>query len=78
MAVPLDGTGTVSVAPVMAPPIPGVQKPPRQVGKRFRDRLEAVPEGKVEIPKGLKMRPPWLRQDYLGANPAVFRSGSGC
>jgi hypothetical protein len=39
VAVPVDGTGTASVAPVMAPPVPGVQKPPRRVGKRFRDRL---------------------------------------
>jgi hypothetical protein len=29
VAVPDDGTGTTSVAPVTAPPVPGVQKPPR-------------------------------------------------
>jgi hypothetical protein len=32
VTVPVDGTGTKSVAPVMAPPVPGVQKPPRRVG----------------------------------------------
>jgi hypothetical protein len=52
VAVPVDGTGTESVAPAMAPPVPGVQKPPRQVGKWFWDRLEAPPEGKLEIPAG--------------------------
>jgi hypothetical protein len=48
VAVPVDGTGTASVAPVMAPLVPGVQKPPRRVGKRFRDRRMATPEGKVK------------------------------
>jgi hypothetical protein len=47
LAVPVDGTGTASVAPVKAPPVPGVQKPPRRVGKRFRDRLLAAPGRKV-------------------------------
>jgi hypothetical protein len=65
LAVPVDGTGTASVAPVKAPPVPGVQKPPRQVGKRFRDRLVAALERKVEKPAGLKTRPTWLRQDLL-------------
>jgi hypothetical protein len=55
LAVPVDRTGTASVAPVMAPPVPGVQKPPRQVGKRFRDRLVAAPEKKVKKPAGLRM-----------------------
>jgi hypothetical protein len=78
VAVPIDGTGTASVAPMMAPPVPGVQKPPRWVGKRFRDRLVAVPEGKVKKPAGLKTRPAWLRQDRLGANPAVCHGNTGC
>ncbi len=43
LAVPVGGTGTTSVAPVKALPVPGVQKPPRRVGKRFRDRLVAAP-----------------------------------
>ena len=47
LAMPVDGTGTTSVAPVKAPPVPGVQKPPRQVGKRFWDRLVAVLEEHV-------------------------------
>ncbi len=51
MAVPVDGTGTMSVTPVMVPLVPGVQKPPLWVGKWFPDRLEA-PEGKVEISAG--------------------------
>jgi hypothetical protein len=78
LAVPVDGTGTASVAPVKAPLVPGVQKPPRRVGKRFRDRHVAAPEGKVEKPAGLKTRPAWLGQDRLGANPAVCRGNAGC
>jgi hypothetical protein len=35
----------------MAPPVPGVQKPPRRVGKRFRGRHEK----KVKKPAGLRM-----------------------
>jgi hypothetical protein len=38
--------GTASVEAVEAPPVPGVQKPPRRVGKRFRDRLVVAPEKK--------------------------------
>ncbi len=72
MAVLVDGTGTVSVAPVMALPVPGVQKPPRRVGKRFRDLLMAAPVKKtVKRPAGLRTRPAWLGQDCLGASPAV-------
>jgi hypothetical protein len=78
VAMPIDGTGTASVAPVMAPPVSGVQKPPRRVGKRFRDRLVAAPEKKVKKPAGLKMRPAWLQQDHLGADPAVCRGDVGC
>ncbi len=74
MAVPVDGMGTASVAPVKAPPVPAVQKPPRRVGKRFRDHLAAAPEGKVEKPAGLKTKPAWLWQDRLGANPAVCQA----
>ncbi len=47
LAVPVDRTSTASVAPVKAPPVPGVQKPPHRVGKRFRDRLVAAPGRKV-------------------------------
>jgi hypothetical protein len=43
LAVPVGGMGTASVAPVKAPPVPGMQKPPCQVGKRFPDRLVAAP-----------------------------------
>jgi hypothetical protein len=78
VAVPIDGTGTASVAPLMAPPVSGVQKPPCQVEKRFWDRLVAAPEGKVKKPAGLKTRPAWLGQDRLGANPAVCRGDTGC
>jgi hypothetical protein len=78
VAVPVDGTGTASVAPVMAPPVPGMQKPPRRVGKRFWDRLVAVPEETVKKPAGLKTRPAWLRQDSLGVNPVVCRGNLGC
>jgi hypothetical protein len=43
-AVPVDETGTSSVEAVKAPPVLGVQKPPRRVAKRFRERLVVVPE----------------------------------
>ncbi len=78
MAVPVNRTGTASVAPVMASPVPGMQKPPRQVGKRFWDRLVAVPEEKVKKPVGLKTRSAWLRQGRLVANPAVCRGDAAC
>ena len=32
-----------AVETLVAPPVPGVQKPPRWVGKRFRDRFAAAP-----------------------------------
>ncbi len=57
MAVPVDGTGTASVEPVMAPPVQGMQKPHPRVGKWFRDCLKAVPKRKGKRPAGLKMRP---------------------
>ncbi len=66
MTVPVDGMGTTSVEAVKAPLVPGVQKPPCQVGKRFRDQLMAALEEKVKKPADLKTRPAWLRQDYLG------------
>jgi hypothetical protein len=34
---------SVAVETLVAPPVPGVQKPPRWVGKRFRDRFAAAP-----------------------------------
>ena len=34
---------SAAVEPLMAPLVPGVQKPPRWVGKRFRDRFAAAP-----------------------------------
>ena len=33
---------SAAVEPLMAPLVPGVQKPPRWVGKRFRDRFAAA------------------------------------
>jgi hypothetical protein len=63
VAVPVDRMGTASVAPVMVPPVPGVQKPSHRVGKRFWDRLVVAPDEKVKKPAGLKRRPPGLRQD---------------
>jgi hypothetical protein len=67
--VHVDETGTASVEAVKAPPVPGVQKPPRRVGKRFRDRHVAAPEKKVKRLAGLKTRPAWLRQDQPGREP---------
>jgi hypothetical protein len=78
VAVPIDGTGTASVAPAMAPPVPSVQKPPGWVGKQFWDRHMAAPEEKVKKPAGLKMRPASLRQDRLGSNLAVCWGDAGC
>ncbi len=79
VSVPVDGTGTASVAPVMAPPVPGVQKPPCRVGKRFQDRLVAAPEKeKLKRPAGLITRPGWLRRDRLGPSPAVCHGDAGC
>jgi hypothetical protein len=78
VAMPVDRMGTASVAPVMAPPVPGVQKPPRWVGKQFWDRLVAAPEKKVKKSAGLKTRPAWLRQDHLGMDPSVCRGDVGC
>jgi hypothetical protein len=61
-AVSVDGTDTASVEAVKAPPVPGVQKPTRRVGKQFRDRRVAVPmKMKEKRPAGLKTRPAWLR-----------------
>ncbi len=75
----VDGIGTASVEAVKAPAVKGVQKPPRQAGKRFRDRRVAVlQKKKVKIPAGLKTSPAWLRQDRLGASPAVCRGDAGC
>jgi hypothetical protein len=34
---------STAVEPLMAPPVLGVQQPPRWVGKRFRDRFAAAP-----------------------------------
>jgi hypothetical protein len=48
--------GTTSVETVKAPPVPGMQKPPCRVGKRFWDRLVAAPEKRVKKPAGLKTR----------------------
>ncbi len=77
MAVLIEGTGTTSVETVKALPVPGMQKPPRQVGKWFLDRLVAVPD-KVKNPAGLETRPAWLRPDRLGASPAVCCGVAGC
>ncbi len=66
--MPVDGTGTASVEAVKALPVPGMQKPPRWVRKRFRDRRMAAPEKKkVNKPAGLETRPAWLRQDRRAA-----------
>ncbi len=42
-AVSADAADSAAVETLMAPPVPGVQKPPRWVGKQFRDRIEAAP-----------------------------------
>jgi hypothetical protein len=43
---------------VKAPPVSGVQKPPRWVGKWFQDRhVAALMKEKAKKPAGLKMRP---------------------
>jgi hypothetical protein len=56
----------MSMEAVKAPPVPGVQKPPRRVGKRFRDCHVVAPEKKkVKRLAGLRMRPAWLRRRGL-------------
>ncbi len=75
MAVPVDRTGTASVAPVMAPPVPCMQKPPRQVGIRFQDRLVAAPEEKVKKPAGLKTRAACARAPCSTAAARAARHG---
>jgi hypothetical protein len=75
--VSVDGIGTATVEAVKALPVPGMQKPPRWVGKRFRDCFVAALEKKGKKPAGLQMRPAWLRQDCLGTNPAVGRGDAG-
>jgi hypothetical protein len=55
--VPADGTGTAFVEVVKAPSVPGMQKAPCQVQKRFRDRRVVAPmKEKVKKPAGLKTR----------------------
>jgi hypothetical protein len=49
--------GTAFEEAVMAPPVPGVQKPPHRVRKRFQDRrVVASMKEKVKKPAGLKTR----------------------
>ncbi len=54
----IDVSSTASLEAVKVPPVPGVQKPPHWVGKRFRVCLMAAPgKKKVKKPGGLKTRP---------------------
>ncbi len=77
--MPVDGTGTASVEAVKALPVLGVHKPPRRVGKRFRDSFVEAPEKKkVKKPVGLKTRRAWLQQDRLGTSPAVCHGNASC
>jgi hypothetical protein len=77
--VPIDGTGTASVEAVKAPLVPGVQKPPRRVGKRFRDHFVAVPEkrkgaaGRSAAVQALR----WLTATTLSRNPTQIVKGGG-
>ncbi len=77
LAVPVDGTGTVSVEAVKAPPVSGVQKPPCWVGKRFQDRLVAAPEKEAKKPAILKTRPAWLGEgvSLLHVSNLVYDNG---
>ncbi len=62
----VDGTGAASKEAMKALPVPGMQKPPRWVGKRFRNRHVVAPiKRKVKKPAGLKSRPAWLQLDGL-------------
>jgi hypothetical protein len=58
-----------AVETVTAPPVPGLQKPLRWVGKRFRDRFLAA---------AVQTTPAWTRRSHLGACPAVGRDGTDC
>jgi hypothetical protein len=62
--------GTASVAPVVAPLVPGVQKPPRGVGKQFQDCLVAALMEKVKKQADLKTRPAWLLAGLPGCEPS--------
>ncbi len=42
-AVSIGAADSAVVETLMAPLVPGVQKPPRWVGKRFQDRFAAAP-----------------------------------
>ncbi len=55
--VPVDGTGTASVEAVKAPPVPGMQKPPARVGKRFQDHFVEAPRKKAKKPAVCKRDP---------------------
>ncbi len=46
-AVSADVADPAAVETLLAPPVLGMQKPPRWVGKRFRDRFTAAPILKV-------------------------------
>jgi hypothetical protein len=65
-----------AVEMVMAPPVPGVQKPLRWEGQWFRDRFTvAAPWLKAEKPRGVKTTPAWPQWSRLGACPQVGRDG---
>ncbi len=42
-AVTAGAADSAAVETLLAPPVPGVQKPPHWVGKRFQDRFAAAP-----------------------------------
>jgi hypothetical protein len=69
-AASAGGADFAAVETVTAPPVPGVQKPLRWVGKRSRDRFVAA--------KGVQTSPAWPWRSHLGACPAVSRGGADC
>ncbi len=80
MAVPIDGMGTASVELVLAPPVPGVQKPPPWVGKRFRDRIKAVPKEDGEETSGSENKTRFVAAGLPGCRPSGLprRRGLPC
>ncbi len=77
-AVAAGAAVPAAVEAVMAPLVPGVQKPPRWVGKRFWDHFAAAARLKAYRPRDVQTTPAWPRGNRLGACPAVGRDDADC
>ncbi len=68
-AVSAGAADSAAVEALTAPPVPGVQKPPRWVGKRFRDHFAAALLLKAQRPRGAQTMPAWPRRSCLDVWP---------